>query len=215
MQNKKMHAVLVADVVASSARFNLRAMLGEGLARASRAHMKRGLVRLPYAVTAGDEFQTILSDLPSIAEVILDLRIRLRPLNLRIGIGVGAISGRVQPPVNRLGGPAFQFARAALESIKHDPEYKFDVLTAFRSDDRAFNSTANLIYGLHDTLVLRITKKQWETIAVFRKKRRLEDAAKALRVDVSTVWRNLRRAHFWQLEETVAGMRTLIRTTDF
>jgi DNA-binding MarR family transcriptional regulator len=89
------------------------------------------------------------------------------------------------------------------------------VLTAFRSGNRAFNSTANLIYGLHDTLALRITKKQWETIAAFRRSRRLEDAARALDVDVSTVWRNLRRAHYWQMEETVAGMKTLIRASNF
>lgn len=213
MQNTKSRAVLLADVVESSSRLDLRAILGKTLARASREHLKRGWVRLPYAVTAGDEFQTIISDLPRIAEVILDLRVRLRPLNLRIGIGVGPVTGRVQAPVNRLGGPAFRLAREALESIKHDPEFKFEVLTAFRSGRRAFDSTANLIYGLHDTLVLRITKKQWETIAVFRQKRRLERAAKALKVDVSTVWRNLQRAHFRQLEQTAAGMQTLIRAT--
>jgi hypothetical protein len=216
MQTRKQHiqyAVLIADVVASSSRFDLRAMLGKALGSASREHLKRGLVRLPYAVTAGDEFQTIVSDLPRVAEVILDLRVRMRPLNLRIGIGVGTIMGRVQAPVNRLGGPAFQLARRALESIKHDPEFKFEVLTAFRTGNRTFDSTANLIYGLHDTLVLRITKKQWETIAVFRKKRRLGRSAKALKVDVSTVWRNLRRAHFRQLEQTAAGMQTLIRAS--
>ena len=38
-------------------------------------------------------------------------------------------------------------------------------------------------------------------------------AAKALDVDASTVWRNLRRGHFWQLEETISGMRTLIRAS--
>lgn len=216
MQRHKMHrtyAVLIADVVGSSSRFDLRAMLGKGLARASREHLKKRLVRLPYAVTAGDEFQTVISDLPQIAEVILDLRVRMRPLNLRIGIGFGGITGRVQAPVNRLGGTAFQLARKALESIKHDPEFKFEVLTAFRSGNRTFDSTANLIYGLHDTLVLRITKKQWETIAIFRNKRRLDRAARALKVDVSTVWRNLKRAHFRQLEQTVEGVETLIRAS--
>ncbi len=213
MQNRKTHAVLIADVVESSARLDLRAILGKALVRASREHLQRGWVRLPYAVTAGDEFQTIVSDLPKLAEVILDLRIRLRPLNLRIGIGVGTITGRVHAPVNRLGGPAFRLAREALESIKRDPEFKFDVLTAFRSGRRTFDSTANLIYGLHDTLVLRITKKQWETIAVFRQRRRLESAAKTLKVDASTVWRNLQRAHFRQLEQTAAGMQALIRAS--
>jgi hypothetical protein len=206
-----MQAVLIVDVVASSARPDLRARLGRGLARTSREHIQRRWVRLPYAVTAGDEFQTLISDLPRIGDVILDLRIRLRPLDLRIGVGLGRIAGRAQAPVNRLGGPAFQLARQALESIKRDPPFRFPVLTAFRSPDRAFDSTANLIYGLHDTLVLRITEKQWETIAAFRRKHRLDAAAKVLRVDPSTVSRTLRRGHFWQLEQTAAGIATFLR----
>src|SRR5256885_2720923 len=41
------------------------------------------------------------------------------------------------------------------------------VLTAFASGNEDFNETINLIYGLHDTLVLQITAKQWEAIAAF------------------------------------------------
>ena len=211
MQQGPNHAVLIVDVVGSSARTDLRARLGRGLARASRDHMQHRWVRLPYAVTAGDEFQTLISDLPRVGDVIFDLRIRLRPLDLRFGVGVGRITGRPQAPVNRLGGAAFQLARQALESIKRDPSFRFPVLTAFRSPDRVFDSIANLIYGLQDTLVLRITEKQWETIAAFRRKNRLDAAAKTLGVDRSTVSRTLRRGHFWQLEQTAAGMATLLR----
>jgi IS30 family transposase len=77
------------------------------------------------------------------------------------------------------------------------------------------DSTANLIYGLHDTLLMRVTDKQWETIKTFRAKRRLDTAAQALGVDDSTVSRNLQRGHFWQMEQTVAGMQTLIRSKSF
>jgi DNA-binding MarR family transcriptional regulator len=73
-----------------------------------------------------------------------------------------------------------------------------------------FDSTANLIYALQDTLLQKITEKQWETIAVFRRKRRLEAAGRELRLDASTVSRNLKRGYFWQVEQTVEGMRILI-----
>jgi hypothetical protein len=75
-----------------------------------------------------------------------------------------------------------------------------------------FDSTANLIHGLHDTVPLRITDKQWETIKTFQAKRRLDTAAWALGVDDSTVSRNLQRGHFWQMEQTVEGMQALIRS---
>jgi hypothetical protein len=83
-------------------------------------------------------------------------------------------------------------------------------LTRFISSDAVFDSTANLIYALQDTLLQKITEKQWETIAVFRRKRRLEAAARELRLDASTVSRNLKRGYFWQVEQTTEGMRRLI-----
>src|SRR6267143_1854886 len=73
---------------------------------------------MPCSVTAGDEFQSITRDLPSVPAVIQDLRVALRPLSLRIGVGLGGVDGRIRPPVNHLGGEAFLCARQAIESIK-------------------------------------------------------------------------------------------------
>jgi len=81
------------------------------------------------------------------------------------------------------------------------------VLTAFASHDEPFNQTINLLYGLHDTLMLQITAKQWEAIRQFLDQQALKQTAKRLQRDVSTVSRNLKRGYYWQLAETakVAG----------
>jgi hypothetical protein len=203
----RIYAVLIADVLESSSRPGMRALLGKKLDAVSKRHLQRKLVNLPYSVTAGDEFQTVTGNLPSIPAVILDLRAMLRPLSLRIGIGIGRVSDRIQPPVNRLSGEAFQFARRAIENIKTNSLFKFEVLTAFASRDESFNTTINLIYGLHDTLVLKITTKQWETIREFLDRPSLEQTARRLNLDPSTVSRNLKRGYYSQLAETakVAG----------
>ena len=207
------YGVLIADVLESRARTDIRGLLGRKLAAVSKRHLRRNLIQLPYSVTAGDEFQTVTRDLPSIPAVILDLRRALRPLSLRIGVGFGRISDRIQPPVNRLGGEAFQRARRAIENIKTGSLFKFDVLTAFESRNAGFNSTINLIYGLHDTLVLKITEKQWETIEEFLDTPTLEQTAKRLKLDASTVSRNLKRGYYWQLSETVKVAGSLIERT--
>jgi|SRR5438876_2998370 len=163
------YAVLIADLVASSTRADVRALLGKKLAAASKRHLDEKLIRLPYSVTAGDEFQTVAGELPSLPALLLDLRSLLQPLSLRLGIGIGRISDRIRPPVNRLSGEAFQCARRAIESIKGGRLFKFEVLTTFASRNKDFDSTINLIYGLHDTLVLQITPKQWETIGTLLK----------------------------------------------
>jgi hypothetical protein len=175
--------------------------------------LQRKLIKLPYSVTAGDEFQTVTGNLPSIPGVILDLRSMLRPLSLRIGVGIGRIPDRIQPPVNRLSGEAFQFARRAIENIKTSSLFKFEVLTAFDSRNESFNNTINLIYGLHDTLVLKIRTKQWETIEAFLDRPALERTARRLHLDTSTVSRNLKRGYYWQLSDTVKVAGSLIERT--
>jgi hypothetical protein len=218
------YAVLIADVVASSTRADVRALLGKKLAAASKRHLDQKLIRLPYSVTAGDEFQTVAGELPSLPALLLDLRSLLQPLSLRLGIGIGRISGRIQPPVNRLSGEAFQFARRAIESIKGGRLFKFEVLTAFASRNESFDRTINLIYGLHDTLVLKITVKQWEAIGTMEGltpaesgsilgRPKLGQAARRLQRDTSTVSRNLKRGYYWQLAETVRVAGSFIGRT--
>lgn len=209
----KTYAVLIADVMESRARADLRGLLGKKLAAISRRHLRQKLIQLPYTVTAGDEFQTVTRSLPSIPAVLQDLRAALRPLSLRIGVGLGRVPGRIQPPVNRLGGEAFQSARKAIESIKAGNLFKFEVLTAFVSRHEHFDKTINLIYGLHDTLVLKITARQWETIEEFLNAPTLERTAKRLKLDPSTVSRNLKRGYYWQVTETVTVAGSLIKDT--
>src|ERR1700674_4909342 len=166
MQPKnRTHGVLIADVVESRSHTHLRSTLNEKLRIASMAQLDDKLIRVRYAVTAGDEFQTIAPRVSSIPKLILDLRSRLQPLQLRIGIGIGKIQGSIRPPVNRISGEAFEFARAAINEIKESRKYP--TLTAFRSYRAEFDEIANLVYGLHDTLLQQVTAKQWGTIATY------------------------------------------------
>lgn len=210
---KEIYAVLIADVMASSERRNLRAQLEEKLAEASEKHLTQKLIRFPYTVTAGDEFQTIAPELASVPALLLDLRAALQPLPLRIGVGIGEITDRLQPPVNRLTGPAFQFARRGIDNVKDSGLFKFETLTAFASRDEKFDRTINLLYGLHDTLVRQITPKQWETIRHFLDHPTLEQTARRLKLDTSTVSRNLKRGYYWQLSETAKAAGAFIERT--
>ena len=210
--SSEIYGVVIADVLASSVRRDVRTLLGKKLAAASEKHLREKLICLPYSVTAGDEFQTLTAALPSLPALLLDLRAGLQPLSLRVGIGIGEVMDRIQPPVNHLTGEAFQFARLALENVKSGL-YKFEVLTAFGSHNDAFNQTINLLYGLHDTLVSQITVKQWEAIRCFLDQPGLGQTAKRLKVDVSTVSRNLKRGYYWQLAETVKVAGAFIERT--
>lgn len=208
----KLWGVLIADVIRSRGVEDLRAVLRQRLRLANIAHLQERRIRLPYAITAGDEFQTVARRLEEIPSLIFDLRRRMFPLELRIGVGIGEVPGRLRPPVNTLGGEAFQLARTAIEGAKHQGTHRAKRLTFFRSRNESFDRLANLVYGLHDTLIRGISERQWLTITTYSAKRRVDLAARALRVSNSTASRNLKRAHYWEIAESTALLERLIKT---
>ncbi|MFZ0462448.1 MAG: hypothetical protein WAL82_08575, partial [Candidatus Acidiferrales bacterium] len=128
----------------------------------------------------------------------------------RIGVGIGRVGGRIVAPVNQLDGHAFRFARQAIESLKQAGVRNRPALTAFRTETPSFDSTVNLIYALQDTLLEKMTEKQWATVAARIDSRTLNAAARALRLDVSTVSRNLKRGYYGQLLAVASGAEKLI-----
>ncbi|HET7109156.1 MAG TPA: SatD family protein [Candidatus Acidoferrum sp.] len=206
---EKLCAVIVADVVGSGRTRGLRSILGARLRLLTSAHLREGRIRLPYAVTAGDEFQTIAADLRQIPELIFDLRRRMRPLQLRIGVGIGRIPGPLRGPVNQLGGQAFEFARLAISEAKQGRPHSGKA-TRFHSENKEFDLLANLIYNLHDALVGRLSGKQWRTVDAYLAKGRVDLAARTLRINASTASRNLSRSHLWQTLEMMESVKKLI-----
>jgi len=206
----KCHAVLIADVVGSTLTPRLPSLLAERVRVISRIEAAAGLIRLPYAITAGDEIQALASRPEAMPDVVFELRRRFRPLSLRVGVGIGNVAGRLVGPVNRLTGEAFICARRALDRVKHNKAHRFEALTAFCSPDPHFDAIVNTLYGLLDTLVGSVTEKQWETLNVYLGKGKADAAARALGVNISTVSRNLKRGYFWQMEETTELAKKLL-----
>ena len=206
------YAVVTADVVRSRSFPNFRAKRDAKLAPLSESHVARGLIASPYAVTVWDEFQAILGAPHLFPRVILELRRAFFPMELRIAIGLGNVSEPKKSPINQFaGGEAFERARAAMERLKNNRTSKYRVLTSVESGDRALDLATNTIYRLQDSLVGKISPKQWETMSWFIRTGSQELAAKKLGVNVSTVSRTLRRAHHWQIEETCQATEEFLR----
>jgi hypothetical protein len=115
----------------------------------------------------------------------------------------------LRPPVNQLGGQAFEFARAAIEEAK-EGRPGVEIRTRFRSENEQFDLVVNLIYSLHDALTGNLSEKQWKTVDAYLAKKRVDLAAKALRINASTASRNLRRSHLRQSLDTIETVKKLI-----
>jgi hypothetical protein len=210
MPDKQKYAVITADIVGSRRIKSFRPRRDEKLRTISDLHVRRKLILSSYAVTAWDEFQAILRKPEYVPSVILDLRRLFYPFELWIAVGIGLVSEAHKRPVNvYAGGEAFERAREAADRLKTGNS-KYRVLTGFNSGDQILDATANTIYHLHDTLLEGVTARQWVTINVQLETGRQDLTARKLKVDDSTVSRNLKRGHFWQILETQQAMERII-----
>ena len=213
MASNKTYAVITADVIGSRHIAAFRKRRDAKLRPLSKLHLQHKLILSDYAVTAWDEFQAILYDLPAVPRAILDLRRNFYPMQLWIAVGIGRVSEPRKKPVNQFaGGEAFERARLAADRLKAGRDTRDRTLTAFASGDALFDLIANTIYHLHDTLLQTVSAKQWGTMLAQVRTGSQELAAKKLGLNVSTVSRNLRRAHFWEMEETCKAMEGIIRS---
>ncbi len=177
----------------------------------SRLHLEQKLILSPYAVTVWDEFQVILSKPEYTPRVILDLRRLFYPLQLWIAVGMGSASGTHSEPVNiHAGGEAFERARQAADLLKSGST-KYRILTCFESGDERFDTIANTIYHLQDSLLEGTTDKQWAAINMQLEMGRQDLTARRLKLNISTVSRNLKRGYYWHLVDTVAAMERIIK----
>jgi hypothetical protein len=204
------YAAITCDIVDSRSIEDFRRKRDQKLRRISRQQVGKKWILSEYAITAWDEFEGILSKPTNVPSVIIDLRRQFHPFELWIGIGFGKVTEPYRKPVNVFaGGEAFERARAAMETLK-TRKSKTGVMTSFVTGNQTLDVISNTIYQLHDSLLQRISPRQWQTINVLAETSALEPAAKRMGRDKSTISRSLRRGFWWQMQQTRTAMERII-----
>jgi len=208
----RLYSVITADLVGSRRIADFRKKRDVILHTVSKAHIDRGLIVSAYTITVWDEFQAIMASPEKFPQAALDLRRQFYPLTLRIAVGIGTVTGPRKSPINQFaGGEAFERARTAMEKLKRAKRSKSPRLTAVESGDTLLDLAANAIYQLQDALAGDLSPAQWKTVRWVASLGSQELAAKKLRVNISTVSRTLRRAHYWEIEETSQALEEFLR----
>lgn len=205
-----MYSTVQVDFVRSREIPRFSTLRDRKLRLATELHLERDWIVAPYAVTAWDEFQTILHEPARVPAVVADLRWIFHPARLRVGVGLGALDRLPDPgePVN-LGavGPSLELARQAIDSLKGSKKY--DYATAFRSEIGDLELAVGLALRLRDARLARATDRQLETMRAMWRLDSQERVADRLGIDESTVSRTLRRGGWWEIEDvdrTVAAL---------
>ncbi len=71
-----------------------------------------------FILTAGDEFQGLMTSPKNLDEIIALLRSAVHPTQLRFGIGFGSLSTSLRSDAIGMDGPCFYRARSAIENAK-------------------------------------------------------------------------------------------------
>ena len=204
------HAAITCDIVGSRHIDDFRRKRDQKLRLVAKLHGESKWILSEYAITAWDEFEGILTRPSYLPGVLLDLRRYFYPFELWIGVGIGTVTDPHKKPVNvYAGGEAFERAREAMNQLK-TKRSKTGALTSFVTGNDPFDLIANTIYGLHDTLLQNISGRQWQTINAYMETNQQDRAARKLRLNESTVSRNLRRGFWWQILETRQAMEQII-----
>ena len=216
--------VIIVDVINSGSRVDFAAERDQALERLTRS---QPAIRYQHAITAWDEIQFLLEQAADLPEFFWQLTTRFQPLQLRIGIGLGAVS-LVETirdgtrGINEVGfGPAFEAARTALERLDHRGKRasESNVLVAVQGPGipakpsrAAIEAACNAILAPLSVLIQNISQNQWAVLQAWHEADQSQtEAANALGVNVSTVSRSLNRSNVWLIMETLARFETVLR----
>ena len=208
--------VVIADVRASR-RFTAaqRARVESDIKRAMAQTVRwaADAFRLAPQVLKGDEIQMLLRPDADSLMIATYLRARLAlattvAVELRVGIGGGRVD-RLNPrgPFES-DGPAFHFARAALEHAEQSGGTR---RTAWALGDAFFDPVADTILGVTDAVMTRWTSAQWEAVLGRLEGKGLREIAKASRVTLQSVSKRLLAASWNEVQAAFSTTEKMSR----
>ena len=111
-------ATLIGDIVGSRTAVDRSDLHGRLVATLAEANTRLRPV-VPLRITVADEFQGCFTTVGEALHASLWLRLRLAPVQLRHGVGWGAVGVLAEEPRVE-DGPGWWVARAAIEAVKAD-----------------------------------------------------------------------------------------------
>jgi len=202
------HAVLTGDIVGSRKAPDRQA-LQEALRRllAELNDTFGDIVEVPFSISVGDEFQGVAAPDGRLVRLIDAMQRTLHPVRVRVGVGIGAVSTDFASRSQEMDGPAFLFAREALDLAKAQTPQAW---LCFRTADEAFDLAANGI-----ALLLGLVKERWKPLhwsraALKDKGWNVERIAEHEGVTQASVSNSLHKAGYATVRQAEAHLMELI-----
>lgn len=184
--------------------------LNEALREMNRKY--EATMKAKFMATINHEFQGIVCKGDSLLPILFDLKNRLYPLRVRIGIGIGEIEEESLSEWSiTVKGAGYEKAREALEDLRMRKKRKqvghADVRAAMCEDSSERMNLINTILMLLTTIEDGWSDRQREIISLMmRRKEKQTDVAKKLGITQSTVQKSLTAGNYYVYEEAFQAL---------
>ena len=147
------------------------------------------LIEAPFMITKGDEFQGVIRNLADVNKIICKIEQLIYPLQVRFGVGYGAIHKMGSKIPIEMDGPAFHRAAAALHLAKQKKRYVW-----FDTQNPPFDLAVNTIYLLIFAIKSKWSKNSFTRYWKYKEMGTYEKVANSEAVSPQAVWDTLHHA---------------------
>ena len=201
-------AALTADIIGSRKLKNQgfsRSQIEKAISQLNTA--REAFIVSKFCLLRGDEIQGVVFPPREAIVMVRYLRFYLRPVQIRVGIGIGDITTEIDKnnPWN-MDGSSFHRAREALEEIKLSRH----PATFINSLEEDFDYNLNVILALMDVISNRWTDGQWEAIHAYEQMGTYQKASQVLKVRPQNVAKRCQSAHWKVFSEAEKHVQKLI-----
>lgn len=122
---------------------------------------------LNFSLTSGNEFQGLLTDSVRILELIDRIKIEMEPVDVRFGIGIGEITGKIESRLSvGVDGPAFWNAKEAINEIHNEDDYGKARILMRSDENKNITKIMNENLRLCDYIESRWRETQKEVVEI-------------------------------------------------
>ena len=169
-----------------------------------------------FIITLGDEFQGLLCSEKHLMEIILKIKKALYPVQLRFGIGIGAITTDINPEMS-LGadGPGYYYARTAINEVKLSEHKKktadYDIKIILNNNDSVLTISLNTIFMLMSCIENSWTDRQREVIwDLLEHKGNQNTAAKRMGITQPSLQKTLSNGHYYAYKTALENIDKIL-----
>lgn len=213
----KPYIVIIGDII-NSRKIEKRGEVQEKLKQILRDINEKYKedIASPFMITLGDEFQGLLHNGRNALKIIEELRSNLYPVRIRVGIGIGSVSTKLEQIETReIDGPCYYNARNAIEYLKkNEKRYhsdEADTRIEMEGDSASVANLINTVLSLMSVIEKNWTERQRTIIYDFTLHQDgQEKCAARLQIAQSSVQRGLTNGNYYAYAKAMDTINNIL-----